>query len=73
MARNGARPAVDDHAANLKAAASCELCVIGASTGGPIALQRILERIPARFPLPIAIVQHMPAGFTGPLRSGSAD
>jgi two-component system chemotaxis response regulator CheB len=59
-------PAATDHAAGLAAAARCELCVIGASTGGPIALQRILERIPVRFPLPIAIVQHMPAGFTGP-------
>jgi two-component system chemotaxis response regulator CheB len=46
--------------------ARCDLCVIGASTGGPIALQRILERIPAGFPLPIAIVQHMPVGFTRP-------
>jgi two-component system chemotaxis response regulator CheB len=42
----------------------CELCVIGASTGGPPALQRILERMPARFPLPIVVVQHMPPGFT---------
>jgi two-component system, chemotaxis family, protein-glutamate methylesterase/glutaminase len=42
----------------------CELCVIGASTGGPPAVQRILERLPARFPLPIVVVQHMPAGFT---------
>ncbi|MFL5403840.1 MAG: chemotaxis-specific protein-glutamate methyltransferase CheB [Gemmatimonadales bacterium] len=54
------------HAAHLGATARCELCVIGASTGGPIALQRILERIPARFPMPIVIVQHMPVGFTGP-------
>ncbi len=44
----------------------CELCVIGASTGGPPALQAILERLPRRFPLPIAIVQHMPVGFTRP-------
>jgi len=58
--------AATDHAANLAAAERCELCVIGASTGGPIALQRILECIPARFPLPIAIVQHMPVGFTRP-------
>jgi two-component system chemotaxis response regulator CheB len=55
-----------DRGQKLTAAARCELCVIGASTGGPIALQRILERIPARFPMPIAIVQHMPVGFTGP-------
>jgi len=43
-----------------------ELCVIGASTGGPPALQHLLERLPAGFPLPVAIVQHMPPGFTAP-------
>ena len=48
------------------AAARCELCVIGASTGGPAAVQRILERLPASFPLPIVVVQHMPPGFTRP-------
>ena len=37
---------------------------IGASTGGPAALQVILDRLPAGFPFPIAIVQHMPVGFT---------
>ena len=64
--RTGRPAAPADHATSLKAASLCELCVIGASTGGPIALQRILERIPAKFPLPIAIVQHMPVGFTRP-------
>jgi two-component system, chemotaxis family, protein-glutamate methylesterase/glutaminase len=58
--------AAGNSAAKLIAAARCELCVIGASTGGPIALHQIMERIPAGFPMPIAIVQHMPAGFTGP-------
>lgn len=43
-----------------------ELCVIGASTGGPAALQRILERLPSGFPLPTILVQHMPPGFTRP-------
>jgi len=37
---------------------------IGASTGGPAALGVILERLPAGFPFPVAIVQHMPVGFT---------
>jgi two-component system chemotaxis response regulator CheB len=44
----------------------CELCVVGASTGGPAALQRILERIAPDFPLPMLVVQHMPVGFTRP-------
>jgi two-component system chemotaxis response regulator CheB len=41
-----------------------EAVCIGASTGGPAALQVILDRLPAWFPFPIAIVQHMPMGFT---------
>lgn len=55
------RPALDP-----AAAANCELCVIGASTGGPAALQRIIERLPAGFPMPVVVVQHMPVGFTKP-------
>lgn len=37
---------------------------IGTSTGGPVALQRVLTALPARFPAPIVLVQHMPASFT---------
>jgi two-component system, chemotaxis family, protein-glutamate methylesterase/glutaminase len=44
----------------------CELCVIGASTGGPAAVQRILQALPAAFPLPVVVIQHMPVGFTRP-------
>ena len=44
----------------------CDLCIIGTSTGGPPALQYIFERLPAAFPMPIALVQHMPLGFTKP-------
>ncbi len=40
--------------------------VIGVSTGGPPALQMILSKLPANFPVPILIAQHMPASFTGP-------
>lgn len=38
--------------------------LIGTSTGGPVALQKILTRLPANYPLPILLVQHMPAAFT---------
>lgn len=41
-----------------------EALVIGISTGGPQALNSIMPKIPACFPLPILIVQHMPATFT---------
>lgn len=37
---------------------------IGASTGGPNALARIFESIPATLPVPLLIVQHMPVLFT---------
>ncbi|PPB08608.1 protein-glutamate methylesterase/protein-glutamine glutaminase [Brevibacillus laterosporus] len=37
---------------------------LGTSTGGPRALQTLLTQIPAFFPAPILIVQHMPPGFT---------
>jgi two-component system, chemotaxis family, protein-glutamate methylesterase/glutaminase len=43
-------------------------CVaIGTSTGGPVALSQILPKLPATFPIPIVVVQHMPPGFTRPL------
>lgn len=37
---------------------------IGTSTGGPVALQQVLAVLPASFPAPIVLVQHMPASFT---------
>lgn len=40
------------------------VCVLGASTGGPPAIQKIIQSITPDFPLPIAMVQHMPPGFT---------
>jgi two-component system chemotaxis response regulator CheB len=41
-----------------------QLLAIGTSTGGPIALQKILTQLPEDFPLPIILIQHMPAAFT---------
>jgi two-component system chemotaxis response regulator CheB len=40
------------------------LVAIGASTGGPPALQTILAGLPEDFAVPIVIVQHIAAGFT---------
>jgi two-component system chemotaxis response regulator CheB len=45
------------------------LVAVGCSTGGPAALQRILAALPAHFPAPIAVVQHMALGFLGGLAS----
>lgn len=41
--------------------------LVGCSTGGPPALDSLLGSLPADFPWPIIIAQHMPASFTGPL------
>ncbi len=43
---------------------SYRLVAIGTSTGGPVALQRVLTQLPGSFPAPIVLVQHMPAAFT---------
>jgi two-component system, chemotaxis family, protein-glutamate methylesterase/glutaminase len=50
-----------------KAFSPIELVVIGLSTGGPSALEQLLPRLPADFPVPVLIVQHMPKLFTGAL------
>jgi two-component system chemotaxis response regulator CheB len=41
-----------------------KLLVIGASTGGPVALTEVLVALPQNFPIPIVLVQHMPENFT---------
>jgi two-component system, chemotaxis family, protein-glutamate methylesterase/glutaminase len=43
------------------------LVLVGTSTGGPPALEALLTALPASFPWPIVVAQHMPATFTGPL------
>jgi two-component system chemotaxis response regulator CheB len=43
------------------------LCVIAVSTGGPAALSEVIPALPADLRVAIIVVQHMPAGFTGPL------
>lgn len=40
------------------------LLVIGASTGGPSAVQRVLSELPADYPFPVIVIQHMPPVFT---------
>ncbi len=44
--------------------ADYDIVAIGTSTGGPVALQEVLTQLPASFPLPLVLVQHMPAKFT---------
>jgi two-component system chemotaxis response regulator CheB len=46
------------------AAGSADVVVIGVSTGGPQALKMLIPRLPAELAVPIAIVLHMPVGYT---------
>jgi len=41
-----------------------DMVVIGISTGGPQALKMLIPKLPAEFSVPIAIVLHMPVGYT---------
>lgn len=56
-------PAASRHFSK-KGMPDCRIVVIGSSTGGPAALQQILTQLPANFPHPILLVQHMPKTFT---------
>jgi two-component system chemotaxis response regulator CheB len=50
-----------------------QLIAIGASTGGPVALQTILLNLSKNFPVPVLIVQHIAKGFVNGLRDWLAD
>lgn len=62
-----ARPSV---ATRFKASGKkYQLTAIGTSTGGPVALQKILTQLPGNYPHPIVLIQHMPATFTAAFAS----
>ncbi len=50
--------------AKMPAHGTVKLVAIGTSTGGPVALQEVLTKLPANFAYPIVLVQHMPGSFT---------
>jgi two-component system chemotaxis response regulator CheB len=52
------------HAPRDVPTAKIDVVAIGISTGGPNALATVLSALPANFPVPILIVQHMPPIFT---------
>jgi two-component system chemotaxis response regulator CheB len=55
---------VAEKTAVSRAVTTTEIVVVGASTGGPRAITQLLHLLPATFPVPIAVVVHMPAGYT---------
>jgi two-component system chemotaxis response regulator CheB len=45
-------------------AKNVEIVVLGVSTGGPQALRRVIPLLRSDFPVPVAVVLHMPVGYT---------
>ncbi len=62
-----ARPATPIPAAGGAAGPPPRAVAIGCSTGGPQALSALVPKLGKGFPVPVVIVQHMPAGFTAML------
>ena len=50
--------------ASLASARKLDIVVIGISTGGPQALKILIPQLPVDLPVPVAIVLHMPIGYT---------
>ena len=64
LARPGALPSAKEAPDPYAGAPRAEVVVIGASTGGPAALQEVIPRLPAGFPGAVLVVQHIPKGFS---------
>lgn len=59
-----ASASVSAKSAVIRKSGNIDLVAIGTSTGGPLALQKVLVDLPADFSKPIVMIQHMPATFT---------
>jgi two-component system chemotaxis response regulator CheB len=63
--RDDKKKAADERAMLKNGIVGAGVVLIGVSTGGPRTLEEILPAMPADFPWPVLIAQHMPATFTG--------
>ncbi len=60
----GPKPPIARSAPSFAQQGSIDGIMIASSTGGPPAIQSIIQGLPAGYPIPVCISQHMPAGFT---------
>jgi two-component system chemotaxis response regulator CheB len=51
-------------ASPLRARGAADIVVLGISTGGPQALRSLIPQLPGDLPVPVAVVLHMPIGYT---------
>src|SRR5688500_5136669 len=63
-AAEGEAPAPQQSPASVTRKELADVVVIGISTGGPQALKQLIPQLPADFPAPVAMVMHMPVGYT---------
>ncbi len=64
--RSTRKKRIDPPSHNFKSTGQFEVVVIGASTGGPTAIEEIITVLPENLTVPVLIVQHMPANFISP-------
>lgn len=57
------KPQVDEQSRRITPTAPVRIVAIATSTGGPAALHRVFSDLPASFPVPILVVQHIAPGF----------
>ncbi|GAA1794898.1 chemotaxis response regulator protein-glutamate methylesterase [Planosporangium flavigriseum] len=62
--RTGKQPATSTPAVRRSRTDLVDVLAVGCSTGGPDALSKVLQAMPASLPVPIVVVQHMPPVFT---------
>lgn len=58
------KPVTAQVAAPAVSTRSVDVVVLGISTGGPHALRQLIPQLPADLPVPMAVVLHMPVGYT---------
>lgn len=58
-------PAASSSRVKVKTGGNWQAVLIGASTGGPVAVQKVLSGIKKNFPLPVLVTQHIDSSFDG--------
>lgn len=69
----GSTPGISPLSAGMNKSHPVNFLAVGASTGGPAALERLFSNLPARIPAPVVVVQHISEGFLSGMLSWLGD